>query len=120
MKKLPHNYKGVLELVGATVHAYRCFGSYQGDWLAKITWKGTDGWVRGGYGSCSGCDTIQWIQDEIPVDEQEEEFRRIALTYYLDNILTQDDVEAYAKKNLEWDMDAQDMIDFVKENSWNN
>jgi hypothetical protein len=52
-------YKETMEMAGATVHSFREFGSYQGDWLAKVTWKGELGFVRGSYGSCSGCDAYQ-------------------------------------------------------------
>lgn len=32
----------MLEIAGAEVLAYETFGSYQGDWLAKVNYNGTD------------------------------------------------------------------------------
>lgn len=48
-----------LEKAGAKVIAFEEFGSYQGDWLAFVEYKGEKGIVHGAYGSCSGCDAFQ-------------------------------------------------------------
>ena len=53
------SYQEALEAAGATVHAFEFFGSYQGDWWAKVTYNGETGWVHGSYGSCSGCDAFE-------------------------------------------------------------
>lgn len=53
------SYESALEAAGATVHEFKEFGSYQGDWWAKVTHNGQTGWVQGSYGSCSGCDAFQ-------------------------------------------------------------
>jgi len=37
---------------------------------------------------------------------------------YLDGIMSQEDAEKRASENLEWDMDAQSMLDFIKKNKW--
>lgn len=52
-------YIGALEAAGAVVLADSHFGSYQGDWLALVDYKGKRGFVHGGYGSCSGCDAFE-------------------------------------------------------------
>lgn len=52
-------YREAIEAAGATVHVFQEFGSYQGTWLAKVTYKETKGWIEGAYGSCSGCDSFQ-------------------------------------------------------------
>lgn len=52
-------YRAALEAAGAEVHEFQEFGSYQGDWIAKVTFKGETGFVRGSYGSCSGCDAFE-------------------------------------------------------------
>ncbi len=67
-------YDDALRLAGAEVHAYESFGSYQGIWLAKVTYQGKTGWVRGYFGSCSGCDGLQAAnteQDAILVAEED-------------------------------------------------
>src|SRR5689334_4678174 len=53
------SYCGALEIAGATVERFKEFGSYQGDWWAKVTYNNQTGWVNGSYGSCSGCDAFQ-------------------------------------------------------------
>ena len=53
------SYQDALTSAGATVHQFKKFGSYQGDWVALVTVKGTTGWVEGSYGSCSGCDAFE-------------------------------------------------------------
>jgi len=50
------SYELALEAAGAKVVAFQEFGSYQGDWLARLD----DGrYVTGSYGSCSGCDAFE-------------------------------------------------------------
>ena len=51
-------YKTCLEKAGAKVLDYKEFGSYQGDWLAFVEYKGEKGIVQGAFGSCSGCDSF--------------------------------------------------------------
>jgi hypothetical protein len=46
-------------MAGAVVHCERTFGDYQGEWVAKVTWKGRTGWVMGSYGTCCGCDAFK-------------------------------------------------------------
>lgn len=62
------SYKEALEAAGATVHAMENFGSYQGDWQAKVTYDEKTGWIQGCFGSCSGCDAFEgeigWLADE--------------------------------------------------------
>ena len=59
------SYQEALEAAGARVEAFASFGSYQGDWVAKI---GHDRYIMGAYGSCSGCDAFEaefgWGGDE--------------------------------------------------------
>lgn len=50
------SYDRVLEKAGAEVHDYATFGTYQGKWLAYVTYRGDTGFVSGYFGSCSGCD----------------------------------------------------------------
>lgn len=37
------SYKKCLEIAGAKVIAYEEFGSYQGDWIAVVEYKGVKG-----------------------------------------------------------------------------
>lgn len=138
------SYEKALEVAGATVHVFECFGSYQGDWYAKVTYKDKSGWVTGSYGSCSGCDsweaefgygnefehTCQGAEYFEPLNYNGFEFRegcelcaaaklKVAQfgEEYLSEILTQEEAEKKASKNLDWDGDAAAMLAFVKANS---
>lgn len=70
------DYGDALRLAGATVHAYKAFGSYSGPWLALVTHGECTGWIRDYYGSCSGCDAIEdwrpYVYRDTPTDEAAE------------------------------------------------
>ena len=128
-------YCEAMEMAGATVHNYREFGSYQGDWYAYVTYEGVTGWVRGSYGSCSGCDAFEaefgygdrgscsdhrWnaaFGCSACEDAAKDYNSRLADfgRGYLDGILSSQDALAQASEHLEWDMDAREMVDFIRE-----
>ena len=133
-------YKEALEAAGAKVHAFEEFGSYQGDWWAKVTYQDNTGWIRGSYGSCSGCDAFEaefgwrdrgrceeheWDSDEerknceaCEVKKKEFDIRFSKFgAEYLDGIKTQENAEAVASENLDWDCDAEKMVKFIKDNA---
>jgi len=109
------SYEQAMEAAGATVHQYESFGSYQGDWWAHVTYNGTTGFVTGSYGSCSGCDAFQaefgWD------DKKETDYpQRLAAfgAEYLDNIMTYDQAVTEASRNVDWDLDAEEMVNWIK------
>ncbi len=124
-------YREALEAAGAKVEAFEEFGSYQGDWWAK-----TDkGWINGSYGSCSGCDAFQAEFGYSDTGECEEhEYReappdcaacveakaayQVKLANfgreYVDAAMSYDKAIENVSRNLEWDSDAQKMLDFIK------
>lgn len=53
------SYETCLEKAGAEILDFKEFGSYQGEWLAFVYYKGEKGIVQGSYGSCSGCDAFE-------------------------------------------------------------
>lgn len=134
------SYQTALEAAGAEVLQFEQFGSYQGDWFAKVRVNGVEGWIHGYYGSCSGCDAFEGEfgydydydyehEHGENVSQYSPEFRdgceqcadlkkRLAEfgASYLDDVLTQVQAEAMAEKNLEWDYDAKDMLAFLKAN----
>jgi hypothetical protein len=66
------SYCEAMEAAGAEVLCYESFGSYQGDWWAKVTYEGNTFWVHGSYGSCSGCDAFEaefWYCNEGTCDK---------------------------------------------------
>lgn len=139
-------YKSALEAAGATIHAFKEFGSYQGEWVAKVTYKGETGWIEGNYGSCSGCDAFQmefgYDDSDKGCDEHEYETdpaikllcpdcTDAAAGYairlkafgetYLDTIFSQELQEQVYKAKLadmgEWSYgEYKEMFDFIKEN----
>lgn len=130
-------YQEALEAAGATVHNFNHFGSYQGDWWAKVTYRGETGFVNGSYGSCSGCDSFQaefdYFEKQCEAHRYDNEHPecqdcKTALENYnrkLDNfgkqyldgcILSFDDAIKQASKNLEWDTEATEMVEWIKAN----
>lgn len=121
-------YKKCLRLAGADVLDFKYFGSYQGDWYALVNYQNEKGWIHGAYGSCSGCDAFEMEfndldYDHFPYDSCEEkcltcEENKKRMTefgkQYLSYILTQEEAEAKASENLEWDHDAEEMVEFIK------
>lgn len=108
-------YQEALEAAGAKVLAFEMFGSYQGDWLAKLEYEDSQFWIKDYFGSCSGCDAFEAEIGWNPTPDQLAEFGR----KYLDpsERLTQAEIEAKISKNIKWDMDAKRMLDFVKEHA---
>lgn len=128
-------YQQALEAAGAKVLQFEQFGSYQGEWFALVEFNGERGWVNGWYGSCSGCDAFEgefgWSDDEgceahryrrvaecANCDAAKADWHRRLVDFgatYLGTLLTQEQAEAHAGRDLEWDADAVGMLAFVKE-----
>jgi len=136
---MAEDYERALEAAGATVLIFEHFGSYQGDWWAKVTWQDKEGWVHGCFGSCSGCDAFEaefgFVSHDCGEDDyydpfcyddrfrkncprcQELEAQFIEFGQdYLEQIMTQEEAETEASTNLDWDMDATEMLKFLKDN----
>ena len=132
------SYEEAIQKAGAEIHAFQNFGSYQGDWWAKVTFGAETGWINGSYGSCSGCDAFEsefgygsdkCDEHKYESDEKAEgcevcaekkanyESRLIDFGKgYLGDIMTKEEALAKASENLEWDMDAKEMVDFIAAN----
>ena len=133
------SYKKALEAAGAEVLCFEQFGSYQGDWWAKVTYQNQTGWIHGWYGSCSECDAFEAEFGYISHEHQDDDYynpfwndqgfiedcdecQKLKQRFvefgenYLDNILTQEEAEQKASENLEWDYDAKEMVDFIVAN----
>lgn len=108
-------YKEALEAAGATVHAYEAFGSYQGDWLAHVTYNGITGLVRGSYGSCSYCDAFE-SEFDYDADKDPHYMTKLAAfgAQYLTDIQTPDKLYTEFAEQSSWDMDAQEVVDWIK------
>ena len=122
-------YKEALEAAGANVLAYEEFGSYQGDWLAKVSYQGETFWLRDYYGSCTGCDAFEADIGMITDDDgnyiwEDDHPKRVAAiaafgARYLEpqERLTFDQVMEKAAENVGWDDDAGKMVQFVKDHA---
>lgn len=138
-------YSEAMEAAGAKVELYEQFGSYQGDWWARVEYEGRRGWVTGSYGSCSGCDSFQaefddygedgkcathrWMYDEELAAktsagclecQQAKEFydQRLAAfgKSYLDPLLTQEEAEERARTHASWSAEDKEMLDYLQKN----
>lgn len=119
------SYREALEAAGAEILAFKEFGSYQGDWLAKVRYGGDTFWLRDYYGSCSGCDAFEadvgwspWGDDEAEKAEYDAKVKAFGARYLEpQERLTFDQALKKAGENVEWDSDAEEMVAFVKANA---
>ena len=129
-------YSGAMVAAGAEVLDFEQFGSYQGDFLAKVKYQGEVGWAHGWYGSCSGCDAFEAefgynCREECeehryldPVEDcvdcvaaktvYDEKLKSFGLRYLTD-LLSYAEVVAIAEKHSDWDVEADEMVKWVKE-----
>jgi hypothetical protein len=124
-KELPYGYHGALMAAGANVKAFEEFGSYQGEWWALVEYEGQRGWVNGSYGSCSGCDAFQaeFVYDDkerwddaagkyVPNPEYPAKLAEFGREY-LGNIHSDQAAVNAAARNLDWDLEAEEMVEFI-------
>jgi len=115
-------YQEALEAAGAEVMAFESFGSYQGDWLAKVKYDGEVFFIRDYYGSCSGCDAFEAEIGWEPYDETSAEYAE-----YMEKVkafgmrylepqerLSYDQALTIVSENVFWDSDAEEMVNWVK------
>lgn len=131
-----NEYRLALEAAGAEVLSFSSFGSYQGDWWALVEYNGVKGYVTGSYGSCSGCDAFSadfgslyhWTEGDYNGNMHDvfnnsfencnqcnviiERLKEFGKSYL--NLLSKKEAIAKASLDLEWDMEAQRMIDWIK------
>lgn len=130
------SYNEAIQAAGAVVHEFDTFGSYQGDWFALVTYGDKTFWVHGSFGSCSGCDAFcaefdfdgddngceehryEKLTDCAGCKERSADYQRrladFGRSYLTGGEMTQAEAEKSAAEHLEWDSDAQEMLDFVK------
>lgn len=111
-----YGYTAALWAAGVEVLAFEQFGSYQGEWWAKVRFpNGAIGWVSGSYGSCSGCDAFEGefgydAEDKPDYLHRLRDFGRD----YLTNVSTFEQAVQEASRHLDWDTSAQEMVDWIK------
>lgn len=105
-------YREALEAAGAKVEAFEEFGSYQGDWIAKVEINGKRGWVHDYYGSCSGCDAFE-AEFSYRNEETPEKLAAFGKTY-LDDLKTDDEILVIAGKHSAYSVEDVAMLKWVK------
>ena len=105
------SYKLALEAAGVTVNDFQEFGSYQGAWVAHVTYGGEKGFIVGSYGSCSGCDAFEsefGYSDDTKEDYQDRlaDFGRGYLPIVTAEV-------ALSNFNPEWGQDEQEATDWI-------
>ena len=130
------SYREALQAAGAEVLAFEYFGSHQGDWWAKVSYKGEIGWVQGAFGSCDHNDAFDaefgsmdaYCEEHKYEDKEDcQACREAGKKYderladfgrgYLDGLLTQEMAEEEAARDIDWDSEAQTMLDWLKLNT---
>jgi len=119
------SYRMALVEAGATVHVMKAFGDWRGSWGALVTYEGKTGWVTGSYGSCSGCDAFVGEfgdcvgKDGKPIDQVDYDKRLYAFgrDYLEYSFMTQEEAEAMVIANAEWDLQSDEVLAFIKQNT---
>lgn len=110
------SYDKALEAAGAEIILFEMFGSYQGDWWAKVKHNGVIGWVHGSFGSCTGCDAFE-AEFGYDDDEDSPDFQKRLVDFgntYMNPLYTQKQAEEIAEKE---SYGEQEQIEFIKTNA---
>lgn len=115
------SYEQALAAAGAQVISFESFGSWQGEWVALVDYRGERGWVQGSFGSCSHCDSFEaefgWGFDE-DGEETEGQYQARLASFgesYLGGLQTTQQVVSQFEELAEWDSDAEDAILWIRE-----
>ena len=117
------SYKNALTAAGAEVVEFDYFGSYQGDWVALVEYKGERGWVQGSFGSCDHCDAFEeefgWGFEEDGEETSEQYQARLASfgESYLSGLQTTEQVAKYFERNVEWDSESEEAAKWIRNTS---
>lgn len=104
-----NNYKELLESTGFTVHEYfdESDREYSGEWLARVTTPdGENGYIRGFFGSCSGCDELEAMRYDLIYGE--EQLNRQKAEKLVESIMHECffETKEELKANLKWHSDT--------------
>ena len=123
---MSYGYQEALEAAGAKVLTYKAFGSFQGDWYAKVEYQGEEGWIQGSYGSCSVCDAFEsefgysYGAEEGESEEAYNERLKKFGESYLTVITSQEEQERLLEITINedssyWAEEAQEVLEYVQE-----
>ena len=121
-----------MEAAGATVVAFKSFGSYQGSWWAKVTVKDKTGYVYGSFGSCSHCDAFQrefgynkncekhyWEDTTDPDCKACNSYQERLAAFgksYVNLLWSKEQAISKASEDIDWDSGAKDVVNWLKAN----
>ena len=109
------SYQSALEAAGAKILRFEQFGSYQGEWVALVEYKGETGWVMGSYGSCSECDAFEsefgWDAEE--QDDYQDHLKSFG-EGYLNGLMTTEKTATYFDESAEWDAESESAASSVR------
>ena len=111
------SYREALEAAGAIIFAFEEFGSYQGDWFAKVEYQGKRGWVTGYFGSCQICDAFEGEFGF--TDEKQPDYTKRLTEFgekYLEKIMSDREAKEEASKNSTWDTSVDEIVAFIERN----
>ena len=107
------SYKSALVAAGAEVLEFGQFGSYSGQWFAKVRYNGETGWIQDWFGSCSYCDAFE---ADVGYDYDDEEYNKKLAEFgkrYLGQILPAEHYLPELDHN-DWDSDATDAAAWIR------
>ena len=114
------SYKSAIEAAGAKVLEFKDFGSWQGEWVALVEYKGEVGWVQGSFGSCSHCDAFE-SEFGLGLDEESEtevQYQARLASFgesYLGGLMTTELAAKYFDGAAEWDTDSAGAAEWIRE-----
>ena len=109
------SYKSALIAAGAEVKEFKYFGEYQGQWFAKVTYKGETGWVQSWYGSCTYCDDFEreFGYDYADGENYEERLAKFGESY-LNAILPAEHFLKILDESDDWDGECQSAAAWIR------
>lgn len=110
-------YKEALQAAGAIIIDFRSFGSWQGNWYAKVNYGGSIQLIGGSFGSCSYCDSFQaeFAYQDSESPDYPEKLAAFGRTY-LDDPLNVGAEVSRLREDAEWDMGAPEVLEWLKSN----
>ena len=109
------SYKSAIEAAGAKVLEFSTFGSWQGEWVALVEYKGEAGWVLGAFGSCSHCDAFDAeFGYEYHDDENYEKRLADFGETYLHHLMSTEPTAKHFDCSAEWDQESEDAAKWIR------
>lgn len=137
MNETLSSYAKCVALAGATILAHKQFGDNRGSAWILVDWENSRGWVQHSYGSCPGCDELaarmaraeypnvdldayflrdtSWHAFEMEVERIDTQTMKIFGREMLQSrLLTQAEAEALVGKDIEWDLEVEEILLWIK------